>query len=96
MEVSTRIKVLERLAQSTTPAADEAIKRACEQAIASLVDGVDYEALEFSLDVLLTVGFRHSKEVVFAADGFLRTVESRTLVHSDEHGEQPEPALPPS
>lgn len=90
VEVSTRIKVLERLAQSTTPAADEAIKRACEQAIASLVDGVDYEALEFSLDVLLTVGFRHSKEVVFAADGFLRTVESRTLVHSDEHGEQPE------
>ncbi|QFZ84059.1 hypothetical protein GFK26_15490 [Variovorax paradoxus] len=88
MESSTRIKVLERLARSTTPAADEAIKRACEQAIASLVNGVDYEALEFSLDVLLTVGFRHSKEVVVAADGFLRTVESRALVHSDEHGEK--------
>ncbi|MFT3718641.1 hypothetical protein [Pseudorhodoferax sp.] len=88
MESSTRIKVLERLARSTTPAADEAIKRACEQAIASLVDGVDYEALEFSLDVLLTVGFRHSKEVVVAADGFLRTVESRALVNSDEHGAQ--------
>ena len=55
VESSTRIKVLERLAQSTTPAADEAIRRACEQAIASLADGVDYEALEFSLDVLLTV-----------------------------------------
>lgn len=88
MESSTRIKVLERLARSTTPAADEAIKRACEQAIASLVDGINYEALEFSLDVLLTVGFRHSREVVVAADGFLRTVESRALVHSDEHGGQ--------
>ncbi len=88
VEASTRIKVLERLAQSTTPAADEAIKRACEQAIASLANGVDYEALEFSLDVLLTVGFRRSNEVVAAADSFLRTVETRSLVYSDEHGEQ--------
>lgn len=88
VESSTRIKVLERLAQSTTPAADEAIKRACEQAIASLADGVDYEALEFSLDVLLIVGFRRSNEVVAAADAFLRTVETRLLVYSDEHGEQ--------
>lgn len=88
VESSTRIKVLERLAQSTTPAADEAIKRASEQAIASLADGIDYEALEFSLDVLLTVGFRRSKEVVAAADAFLRTVETRSLVYSDEQGEQ--------
>lgn len=88
VESSTRIKVLERLAQSTTPAADEAIKRACEQAIASLADGVDFEALEFSLDVLLTVGFRRSNEVVAAADAFLRTVETRSLVYSDENGEQ--------
>lgn len=88
VESSTRIKVLERLARSTTPAANEAIRRACEQAIASLADSVDYEALEFSLDVLLTVGFRRSQEVVAAADAFLRTVETRSLVHSDEHGEQ--------
>lgn len=88
VESSTRIKVLERLAKSTTPAAEEAIKRACEQAIASLADGVDYEALEFSLDVLLKIGFRRSNEVVGAADAFLRTVEIRSLVHSDEHGEQ--------
>lgn len=88
VESSTRIKVLERLAQSTTPAADEAIRRACEQAIASLADGIDYEALEFSLDVLLTVGFRHSQEVVAAADAFLRTVETRSLGYSGEHGKQ--------
>ncbi|MBS3021439.1 hypothetical protein DJFAAGMI_04212 [Comamonas sp. PE63] len=80
-----RIKVLERLAQSKTPAADEATRRACEQAIAVLADGVEYEALEFSLDVLLTVGFRHSKEVAVAADAFLRTVEARSLVHLDDH-----------
>lgn len=88
IESATRIKVLERLAQSTTPAANEAIRRACEQAIASLADGVDYEALNFSLDVLLTVGFRHSHEVVAAADGFLRTVETRAPVYTVEHGEQ--------
>lgn len=88
MESSTRIKVLERLAQSKTPAADEAIRRACEQAIAELAGRVEYEALEFSLDVLLKVGFRHSKEVVVAANTFLRTVETRSLVHLDEHGEQ--------
>ena len=88
VESSTRIKVLERLAQSTTPAANEAIGRACEQAIASFVDGVNYEVLEFSLNVLLTVGFRHSKEVVAAADAFLRTVETRSLVYSGEPGEQ--------
>lgn len=88
MESSTRIKVLERLARSSTPAAGEAIKRACEQAIASLADGVGYEALQFSLDVLLTVGFRRSNEVVAAADAFLRTVETRSLVYSDAQGEQ--------
>ncbi len=88
VESSTRIKVLERLAQSTTPAADEAIRRACEQAIATLADGVDYEALQFNLDVLLIVGFRHSNQVVAAADSFLRTVEARSLVYSDEQGEQ--------
>ncbi|MDH0867862.1 hypothetical protein [Mitsuaria sp. GD03876] len=88
MERATRIKVLERLAQSTTPAADEAIKRACEQAITSLANGVDYETLEFSLDMLLTVGFRRSNEVVAAADAFLRTIETRSLAYTDEQGEQ--------
>lgn len=88
MESATRIKVLERLAQSKTPAADEAIRRACEHAIAQLGDGVEYEALEFSLDVLLTVGFRRSREVVVAADSFIRTVETRSLVHLDERGAQ--------
>jgi hypothetical protein len=88
IESSTRIKVLERLSQSTSPAAVEAIKRACELAIASLAAGVDYEALEFSLDVLLTVGFRRSKEVIAAADAFLRAVENRALVYSYEHGVQ--------
>jgi hypothetical protein len=90
VDYATRIKVLGRLAQSNTTAADEAIARACEQAIATLAVGTEYEALEFSLDVLLTVGFRRSREVVSAADSFLRTVEARPLMHSDEYGAQPE------
>ena len=88
MDSATRIKVLKRLAQSNTPAADQAIARACDQAIAALAEGTEYEALEFSLDVLLTVGFRRSKDVVFAADNFIRTVETRSLIYSDEYGEQ--------
>lgn len=87
MDSQTRIKVLGRLVQSNTPAADEAVARACDQALANLANAENYEALEFSLDVLLTVGFRRSREVVSATDAFLRTVETRALVHSDEIGE---------
>jgi len=86
VDSATRIKVLRRLAQSNTPAADEAIARACEQAVSTLAEGLEYEALEFSLEVLLTVGFRSSKEAVSAVDSFIRSVEARHLVWSDESG----------
>jgi hypothetical protein len=88
MESGTRIKVLERLAQSHSAAAEDAIKRACEQAIATLAERVEYGALEFSLQVLQTVGFRRSQEAVSAADAFLRSVEERKLVHAADNGEQ--------
>ncbi|WP_428382514.1 hypothetical protein [Nevskia ramosa] len=86
MDSGTRIKVLGRLARSNSPAADEAIARASEQAIASLAEGHEYEALEFSLEVLLTVGFRSSKEAVSAIDSFIRSVEVRHLGHPGGHG----------
>lgn len=85
MDSATRIKVLGRLAQSSTPAADEAIGRACEQAFATLTEGNEYEALEFSIEVLATVGFRRSKEAVSTLDSFIRSVEARHLVHADEY-----------
>lgn len=86
MDSATRIKVLGRLAQSSTPAADEAIGRACEQAFATLARGNEYEALAFEIEVLATVGFRRSKDAVATLDNFLRSVEARHLVHSDEYG----------
>ena len=86
MDSATRIKVLGRLAQSSTPAADEAIGRACEHAFATLAEGNEYEALEFGIEVLATVGFRRSKEAVSAIDSFIRSVEARHLVHSQEYG----------
>lgn len=86
MDSATRIKVLGRLAQSSTPAADEAIGRACEQAFTTLAKGNEYEALEFGIEVLSTAGFRRSKDAVSALDNFLRSVEARHLVHSDEYG----------
>lgn len=85
MDSATRIKVLGRLAQSRTPAADEAIGRACEQAFVTLARGNEYEALAFEIEVLATVGFRRSKDSVATLDNFLRSVESRHLVHSDEY-----------
>lgn len=86
MDSVTRIKVLGRLAQSSTPAAVEAIGRACGQAFATLASETDYEAIELGIEVLATVGFRQSKETVSAIDGFIRSVEARHLVHSDEYG----------
>lgn len=87
MDFATRIKVLGRMAQSSTPAADEAIGRACEQAFATLASGNEYEALAFAIEVLATVGFRRSKEAVATIDKFLRSVDARHLVHSDEYGD---------
>lgn len=86
MDSATRIKVLGRLAQSSTPAADEAIGRACEQAFLNLAEGTEYEALEFSIEVLAAVGFRRSKEAVAAIDNFIRSVGDRRIVHSGEYG----------
>ncbi len=52
-----------------------------------------YEALEFSLEVLLTVGFRRSREAVSIVDAFIRSVETRAFVHSEEFGELVEASL---
>ena len=81
MDSATRIKVLGRMAQSSTQAADEAIGRACEQAFATLARGSEYEALAFEIEVLATVGFRRSKDAVASLNNFLRSVEARHLVH---------------
>lgn len=84
MDTATRIKVLERLSQSQTPAAEEAVGRACAEAFAALLEGTEYDVLEFALDVLAIVGFRRSKESVAALSQFLRTVEDRALQHPEE------------
>lgn len=84
MDYATRIRVLERLAQSQTPAAEEAVGRACSEAFAALLDGSQYDALEFALEVLAIVGFRRSKDAVAALSQFLRIVEDRELQHAEE------------
>jgi hypothetical protein len=84
VDSATRIKVLERLAQSQTAAAEEAVGRACAEAIAALLDSAEYDVLEFALEVLGIVGFRRSKEGVASLSQFLRTVENRELRHPEE------------
>ncbi len=83
MDSATRIKVLERLAQSQTPAAEEAVGRACAEAFTALLEGSQYDVLDFALEVLAIVGFRRSQDSVAALGEFLRTVEQRQLVHSE-------------
>lgn len=85
MESATRIKVLERLAQSQTPAAEEAVGRACAEAFSALREGSQYDALEFALEVLSIVGFRQSKDAVAALSQFLRAVENRELQYPEEY-----------
>lgn len=84
MDFATRLKVLERLAQSQTAAAEEAVGRACAEAFTVLREGAQYDALEFALDVLGIVGFRQSKGAVAALSQFLRMVENRELQHPEE------------
>ncbi len=84
MDSSTRIKVLGRLAKSPTPAAEEAVGRACAEAFAVLLEGTDYDALDFALKVLGIVGFRRSEGTVAALNQFLRSVGNRELQHSVE------------
>jgi hypothetical protein len=84
VDFATRFKVLERLAQSQTAAAEEAVRRACAEAFTVLREGTQYDALEFALDVLGIVGFRQSKDAVAALSQFLRTVENRELQHPEE------------
>jgi hypothetical protein len=85
VDSGTRLRFLERLAESRTPNADEAIGRACEQAYAVLAESNEYESLEFSIEVLFTVGFRRSAETVAAISRFVRSVEGRNLVYSSEY-----------
>lgn len=83
MDFATRIKVLERLAQSRTPAAEEAIRRACEEAF-TVLEGYAYSSLEFALEALSIVGFRQSEGTVVALTKFLRSIGNRKLQHSEE------------
>jgi hypothetical protein len=80
----TRIKVLGRLAHSRTPAAEEAIGRACAEAFTVLLESSGYDALDYALEVLATVGFRQSEGTVAALSEFLRSVGNRELRHSEE------------
>lgn len=87
MDSATRIKVLGRLAQSRTPAAEGAVGRACAEAFKVLLEDADYDALEFALEVLGTVGFRRSEATVAALSQFLGAVGSRELKHSEDFSE---------
>jgi hypothetical protein len=85
VDQGTQIKVLGRLAQSNTSASDEAIGRACQEAFATLETSREYEALEFAIDVLGTVGYRRSNLTVAALEAFVRSVGERHIVFAHEY-----------
>jgi hypothetical protein len=87
MDRSTQVKVLARLVLSNTRVANSALRQAFDQAARALSEATHFEELEYSLAVMTVVGVRYSREAVAALDGFVRSIESRRLVHSSEYGE---------
>jgi hypothetical protein len=82
---ATRIKALSRLAQSRTSDAQQALEAELDEAISDLRASGDYDVLEHALSVLGTIGFRFDEAVVSAVDGFIRSVERRTLEYSADY-----------
>jgi hypothetical protein len=85
VDAAISLKVLGRLAQSRTPASEDAIGRACDRAFVALAKEVSYDELEFAIEVLAIVGFRRSSGSVAALLDFMRSAEQRHLVHSQDY-----------
>ena len=84
MDFDLRLKALARLAQSTTEAAEAALKKEIEKAAVSLGSDTAYEQLDEQLRVLDAIGYRFSKITVKTVLNFIRTIESRGITYQSE------------
>lgn len=83
MDFDARRKALSRLAESTTEAAERALRQEFETAAATLADATNYDQLDQGLDVIDIVGFRFSHSAVDALVIFAKAVDARELTYSD-------------
>jgi len=84
MDFDARLKALARLSESTTAAAEKALRKEFDVAATVLIEATDYHQLERCLEVIDTIGFRFSAPAVDALTVFTRSIDSRALTYSAE------------
>ena len=84
MDIDARVKMLARLASSTTPAASEALDREFEAAAKALGSATDYDALEDAIALIEVMGFRFSDRAAAAFEAFVEQIGARQLTHSND------------
>jgi hypothetical protein len=84
MDFDARLKALARLAESTTPAAERALRHEFDTAVSRLATATDYDHLEQSLAVVDTIGFRFSGSAVSAVDHFVRSIDGREFTYTEQ------------
>ena len=87
MDFATRLKALNRLAQSSSTAAQGLLAEEQRLALHALRDSADYDQLAEALEVLAVVAFRASAEAAPGLDEFIHTVDARQLQYSAEYAE---------
>jgi len=87
MDFATRLKVLSRMAKSSSPAAEKLIAHEQRLALNALKTSAGYDQLSEALEVLALVAFRASEEAAPVLDEFIRTVDTRELQYSTEYAE---------
>ena len=85
MDIGARVKALDRLAESSTQAAQEALAKEFEGAGRVLRQENDYERLYENLAIVDTIGFRFSAATVALLKEFADTIGARKLTHSGEN-----------
>jgi len=82
MDIDARLKALRRLVQSQTDAAKAALSKEMNGVSDALEKYDEYDVLEQNLDILDVIGYRFSERAVSILNGFIQTIESRTLKYS--------------
>lgn len=84
MDFDARLKALATLSESTTEAAERALRREFDTATTTLSGTADFDQLERSLDVIDTIGFRFSRPAVDALAAFTQSIESHVLTYPEQ------------
>jgi hypothetical protein len=84
MDFDLRLKALNRLAQSETAAAIDALRKELDNTTKSLTDDTEYESLEQSLKILGAICYRFPDVAVQILSRFIHAIESRHITYSQQ------------